>query len=160
MRFLWFGKKKAKESSAPTPETPRELQESFSVSGFAMESNPVAGTKNSELSHQTINSLALSVLSQAHHDSDKAAQEFFQERGAIVLPISSYSFNAERGFSARVQDGEISRTVLIGPVAEIARATTPFCPSIAAATAQHPEAFVIAIDGIAYATFTISRELI
>ena len=95
-----------------------------------------------------------------HPQADIAAQEFFQERGANVLPINSYSFTAERGFSARVVDGAITRTVLVGPVEAITRVTTPFCQSIAAATQVNPEAFVVAIDGIAYAAFTLSSELV
>jgi hypothetical protein len=160
MKFLWFGKKKAAPATAPESVEALEPQEVFSVNGFAIESNPESGNKKTELSHQTINSMALSVLAQASGASDLAAQEFFQERGANVLPIASYTFSAERGFSARVQDGNTSHTVLIGPVGVISKATTPFCASIAAATAQNPDSFVVAIDGIAYAVFSISRELI
>ena len=160
MRFLWFGKKKVSKVSAPEVEVERTPVEVFSVSGFAIESYPVVGGKNTELSHATINSMILSVLSEATSPADIAAQEFFQERGANVLPVNSYSFTADRGFSARVVDGAITRTVLIGPVEAISRATTPFCPSIAAATQSSPESFVVAIDGVAYAAFTLSSELI
>ena len=160
MRFLWFGKKKAPQILAPEVEIARTPVEVFSVSGFVIESNPVPGNKNTELSHGTINSMILSVLSEASSPADVAAQEFFQERGANVLPINSYSFSAERGFSSRVVDGAITRTVLIGPVEAISRATTPFCPSIAAATQSSPESFVVAIDGIAYAAFTLRSELV
>ena len=159
MRFLWFGKKATKVSPVEV-EVERTPVEVFSVSGFAIESNPVVGGKNTELSHATINSMILSVLSEATSPADIAAQEFFQERGANVLPINSYSFSADRGFSARVVDGETARTVLVGPVEAITRATTPFCQSIQAATQVNPEAFVVAIDGIAYAAFTLSSEMI
>ena len=108
----------------------------------------------------SINSAILSILSQANSPADVAAQEFFQERGAVVLPISDYSFAPDRGFSARVIDGEIKRTVLIGNPEVIARATTPFSASIAAAVLSDPTSFVVAIDGIAYANFGISKEVI
>jgi len=159
MRFLWFGKKAAKVSPVEV-EVERTPVEVFSVSGFVIESNPTPENKKTELSHSTINSMVLSVLSQATSPADIAAQEFFQERGANVLPINSYSFSADRGFSARVVDGETTRTVLVGPVEAITRATTPFCQSIQAATQVNPEAFVVAIDGIAYAAFTLSSEMI
>jgi hypothetical protein len=104
--------------------------------------------------------MILSVLSQATSPADIAAQEFFQERGANLFPINSYTFTAERGFSSRVVDGATTRTVLIGPVEAITRVTTPFCPSIAAAIQGNPDSFVVAIDGIAYAAFTLGSELI
>jgi len=159
MRFLWFGKKKAKVT--PTPPAPEVAkQEVYSVVGFICESNPDPSSRGSELNPHIINSAILSILSQANSPADVAAQEFFQERGAVVLPISDYSFAPDRGFSARVIDGEIRRTVLIGNPEVIARATTPFSASIAAAVLSDPTSFVVAIDGIAYANFGISKEVI
>jgi len=160
MRFLWLGKKKSARPEPADVQEERTPQEVFSVSGFVIESNPEPATKNTELSHATINSLTLSVLSQASSLADIAAQEFFQARGAIVLPIVDNSFSPERGFSARVQDGEKLRTVLIGPDSVITRATTPLCSSLASAIAADDSLFVVAIDGIAYAAFGIGSELI
>ena len=160
MRFLWFGKKKSQSSAPVKVKEERTPEEVFSVSGFVIESNPEPATKNTELSHSTINSLILSVLSQASSPADIAGQEFFQARGAIVLPIDDNSFSAERGFSARVRDGEKNRTVLIGPAPVITRATTPLCNSLASAIAADNSLFVVAIDGIAYAAFGIGSELI
>jgi len=76
------------------------------------------------------------------------------------LPVSDYAFSAERGFSGRIQDSEIKRTVLIGPTSVISRVTTPLCSSIANAAASNPDLFVVAIDGIAYAAFGITKEII
>ncbi len=159
MRFLWFGKKKAKVTSAP-PASEVAKQEVYSVTGFICESNPDPSSRGSELNPHTINSAILSILSEANSPADLAAQEFFQERGAIVLPISDYSFSPERGFSARIIDGGAKRTVLIGNPEVIARATVPFSASIAAAVLSDPTSFVVAIDGIAYANFGISNEVI
>ena len=158
MKFLWFGKKKA---ATPVEVAPRPLpQEIYSVSGYVCETNPAAEAKNTELNAQLINSAILSILSQGGSPADTAAQEFFQERGANVLPISEYVFSAERGFSGRILDGQIKRTVLIGPAAVIARVTTPLSGALANAVASSPEQFLVAIDGIAYAAFGISKELI
>lgn len=158
MKFLWFGKKK----SAPKPEAMqepiREPEEVFSVTGFICETNPIAGTKNAALNAHTINSLILSIYSQSHELADVAAQEFFQERGAIALPVTDYSINAERGISARIFDGDVKRTVLVGPPAAISRASTPFCETIAAGVAAAPTSLVVAIDGIAYANFEITKD--
>ena len=158
MRFLWFGKKKA--APAVEVEVVREPQEVYSVTGFICETNPMSGAKNTELRADTINSMILSVLSHASSPSDIAAQEFLQERGAIVLPTSDYSFSAERGFCARVSDEGVTRTVLLGSPEVIARATTPFCKDIAAAVSENPDCLVVAIDGIAYASFGITKELV
>ena len=158
MRFLWFGKKKPLKPVEITP--PPAPQEVYAVSGYVCETNPEAGAKNTELSAQLINSAILSILSQANSPADIAAQEFFQERGANILPISDYSFSGERGFSGRILDGEIKRTVLIGPVEVIARVTTPLNRSLANTIESNPGSFVVAIDGIAYAAFGITKELI
>ena len=158
MRFLWFGKRKP-----PTPVASTELEaiqeEIYSVIGFVCETNPLAGAKGSQLEAATIHSCILSLLKGASSPADLAAQEFFQERGAIVLPIVNYSFSPDRGFSARVVDGAITRTVLMGPAEVIARAAAPFSPAIAGAVAENPSCFVIAIDGIAYASFAVISEL-
>lgn len=162
MKFLWFGKKK-KDTPAVENEVLREPQEVYSIVGFQCINAPLSGTKalkSLELSHQEINSLILSLVSQEHSPSYLAAQEFFQEQGANVLPVRDYSFNVERGLSARVQDAEVTRTILIGPAKVIAHATTPFCDAIADAVLATPECSVVAIDGIAYATYSINCELI
>ena len=158
MKFLWFGKKKAAKQVDVTP--PPAPQEVYSVVGDICETNPEAGAKNTELPAQLINSAILSILSKSHSPADIAAQEFFQERGANLLPVSDYAFSAERGFSGRIQDGEIKRTVLIGPTSVISRVTTPLSSSIANAAASNPDLFVVAIDGIAYAAFGITKEII
>ncbi len=158
MKFLWFGKKKSVTPVEAAP--PPVLQEVYSVSGYICETNPEAGAKNTELSAQLINSAILSILSEANSPADIAAQEFFQERGANVLPLSDYAFSTERGFSGRILDGEIKRTILIGPASVISRVTTPFTEALLNAVASSPEQFVVAIDGIAYATFGITKEMV
>ncbi len=160
MRFLWFGKKKVKAEPLLEVEIEREPEELFSVVGFMCETNPIASAKNTQLHLEVINSLILSVLSEANSPADIAAQEFFQAHGANVLPTNDYVYNQERGYSARVQDENTLHTVLIGPAPVIARASTPFCDAIGTAIESNPGAFVVAIDGIAYASFSITKELI
>lgn len=160
MRFLWFGKKKSALTPEVVLEPQREPEEIFSVTGYICETNPITNAKNAELNAHTINSLLLSIYSQSHDPADVAAQEFFQERGAIVLPVTDYSLNVERGISARVFDGDIKRTVLVGSPSVISRASTPFSDAIAAAVASSPRSLVVAIDGIAYANFEITKEIL
>ena len=157
MKFLWFGKKKSVTPVELAP--PAAPQEVYSVTGYVCETNPQSGAKNTELSAQTINSAILTIVSQVNSPADIAAQEFFQERGANVLPLSDYAFSAERGFSGRVLDEQTQRTILIGPAPAIVRVTTPLASSIATAAASNPDIFVVAIDGIAYAAFGITKEL-
>jgi len=158
MRFLWFGKKK-QTVLAPDVEVVREPQEFFSVTGFVAVASPMGGSKNTELSHQFINSVILTLLSQEHSPAALAAQEYFQESGANLLPLRDYSNSSERGISGRVEHDGTLRTVLIGPAATIARATTPFASEITEAVSASPEVKVVAIDGIAYAAYSISREV-
>jgi len=156
MRFLWFGKKKV--AQAPPLETPRAPQELFTVSDFIAINNPITGSSNTGLADEVINSAIFSLLSNDHSPANFAAQTFFQSHGAILLPTLNYSFNPARGYSARIQDRDLQRTVLIGAPVVIARATTPFCQEIADAVAANPECFIVAIDGIAYASYQITSE--
>lgn len=160
MRFLWFGKKKHNPKVETPTETVAEIQEVFSVVGYVCDTDPMAGAKFTQLSAELVNSMALTVLAQADSPADLAAQEFFQEHGANVLPISDYAFSADRGFSARVTDNELQRTILIGTPDVIARVSAPFSEKIATAAKDNADGFVIAIDGIAYASFAISKEII
>lgn len=160
MRFLWFGKKKTAPQVVDQVEIVSQPQEIYSVIGYVCDANPMSGAKNTQLPSRVINSLALTVLSQTSSPADIAAQEFFQEHDANVLPISDYSFNADRGFSARVLDGTQQRTVLIGTPKVIARVSAPFSPKITTAALDNADGFVVAIDGIAYASFAIAKEII
>jgi hypothetical protein len=160
MRFLWFGKKKVKPTPVLEVEKEREPEEVYSVVGFTCETNPIATAKNTQLHLEVINSLILSVLSQANSPADLAAQEFFQAHGANVLPTDGFTYSAERGYSSRVRDEKTLRTVLIGPAPVIARAATPFCRAISTAIAENPNALVVAVDGIAYASYSITKELV
>ena len=159
MRFLWFGKRKKSATVVDLQEV-SEPQEVFSVADYTCINSPIKGAKGVELSSQLIDSLIFSLLSQENSPADVAAQEFFQQKGANLQEVRDYSCNSERGSSARVEDAGTSRTVLIGRADTIARATTPFCEEIVAAVAATPDCKVVAIDGIAYATYTITRELI
>ena len=156
MRFLWFGKKKV--ATTPTLETIREPQELFTVTDFIAISNPIIGSSKTELTDEVINSAIFSLLSNDHSPASVAAQIFFQSQGAILLPTVDYSFSPARGCSARMNDGDIQRTVLIGPPVVIARATIPFCQKIADAAAANPDCSIVAIDGVAYASYQITRE--
>ena len=160
MKFLWFGKKKVKKELRLEVEKEREPEEVYSVVGFTCETNPMAAAKNTQLHLEVINPLILSVLSTANSPADVAAQEFFQAHGANLLPAEGFTYSAERGYSSRVLDEKTLRTVLIGPAPVIARASTPFCSVISAAIADNPQAFVVAVDGIAYASYSITKELV
>lgn len=156
MRFLWFGKKKVPRK-VPA-ETIREPQEVFSVADFISVNNPISGSNKTGLTDDEINSAIFSLLSNDHSPANLAGQTFFQSRGAILLPTSDYSFNPTRGYSTRIQDGDLQRTVLIGAPVVVARSTTPFCEAIALAVVQNPNCFVVAIDGIAHASYQITSE--
>ena len=160
MKFLWFGKKKVSSQPAIATEIVAEPQEIYSVIGYVCDTNPLDGVKNTQLSADSIHSMALSVLSQASSPSDIAAQEFFQQHGANALPISDFAFNTDRGFSARVSEMGVQRTILIGNPEIIARVSAPFSSKIAAAALDNANGFVVAIDGIAYASFAITKEII
>lgn len=159
MRFLWFGKKK-EPIAVINLEPERAPQEIFSITGFISEPNPLQGGKGSQLDLQTINSYILSIFSQLHSPADRATQEFFQERGAIVLPVEEFSAAPNRGFSGRIIDGERKRTVVIGLPEVIAHASAPFSPALTATSTQKPAPYVVAIDGIAYASFSITSEMV
>ena len=159
MRFLWFGKKRA-PATVIQPESTPERQEVYSVVGYVCDTDPLAGAKNTQLSPKLIHSMALSVLSQTSSPADIAAQEFFQQLGAHPLPISDYAFSTERGVSAHVTNNGEQKTILIGTPEVITRVSAPFSPKIAAAALANADGFVVAIDGIAYASFAIAKEIL
>ena len=159
MRFLWFGKRKVTSQPAIANKIVAESQEIYSVIGYVCDTNPLDGTKNTQLSAGLIHSMALSVLAQTNSPAEIATQEFFQQHGANVLPISDYAYSADRGFSARVTDSGIQRTILIGSPCAIALVSAPFSAKISAAAKENADGFVIAIDGIAYASFAIAKEI-
>jgi hypothetical protein len=158
VRFLWFGKKKKVRVSEP--EITPELTEVFSVTNFVLVNNPIPATTSTYLTDQSINSIVLSVLTEEHSPSAVAAQEFFQERGANLLPLRDFASYPTRGLSARVKEGDLDRTVLIGPAEVIALATTPFCAEITEASRTDPDGVIVAIDGIAYVSYTVTSEMV
>ena len=143
MRFLWFGKKKSKR----VDEAPRELVQVFNVDNFVLLTHPLGNTAGTALSTELVCSCIFSVIMNEDSVASKAVQDFLQERGAVPL--------------ARVkhQDSDKSSAVLIGPPAVISKATVPFHQEITDAIEASGEIFIVAIDGIAYAAFTISSEM-
>ena len=159
MRFLWFGKKRA-PAAVNQPESTPPPQDVYSVVGYVCDTDPLAGAKNTQLSAELILSMSLTVLAQSSSPADIAAQEFFQVHGAHSLPISDYAFSADRGISAHVTNNGDQKTILIGTPEVIARVSAPFSPKIAAAALANTDGFVVAIDGIAYVSFAIAKEIL
>ena len=157
MRFLWFGKKKNKTVTEPS----REPVEVFSVDNFVLVTHPLGNAVGTALSSEVICSCIFSVIVHEESVASKAVQDFLQERGAMPLASSEYTHSSSQGYAARVkhQDSDKSSTVLIGPPAVISKASVPFHPEISAAIAASQEIFIVAIDGITYAAFTISSEM-
>jgi len=157
MRFLWFGKKKNKTVA----ESKREPVEVFSVDNFVLVTHPLGNTAGTSLSSEVICSCIFSVIVNEESVASKAVQDFLQERGAMPLASSEYTHSSSQGYAARVkhQDSDKSSTVLIGPPAVISKASVPFHQEITDAIAASQETFIVAIDGITYAAFTISSEM-
>jgi len=157
VRFLWFGKKKSKTVGEPQ----REPVQVFSVDNFVLVTHPLGNTAGTALSSEVICSCIFSVIVNEDSVASKAVQDFLQERGAMRLASSEYTHSSSQGYAARVkhQDSGKSSTVLIGPPAVISKASVPFHQEITAAISASQEIFIVAIDGIAYAAFTISSEM-
>ena len=157
MGFLWFGKKKSKKAE----EAPREIVEVFNVDNFVLVTHPLGNSAGTALSTEVICSSIFSVIANEDSVASKAVQDFLQERGAMPLTSSEYTHSSSQGYAARVkhQDSDKSSTVLIGPPAVISKASVPFHPEINDAIAASKEIFIVAIDGITYAAFTISSEM-
>jgi len=161
MRFLWFGRKRRADRKAQSQvAVVREPQEVFSVNDFVVVNSPLAGSKTTTLASEIIDSLILSLVSEVHAPADIAVQEFFQEKGAQKYPVTNFSHNPARGLGGRVNDESAKRMVLIGPAPVISRATTPLCKELTEVVSNNPSALLVAIDGIAYATYTVTSEFI
>ncbi len=152
MRFLWFGKKKA------TPVSQSELPnvESFSVNNFVIVQSPLGPQTKTDLERAQIASYLLSLSKMATTPADRALQEYLQEFGANTVELSHYSYNEAQGHSAKVVT--TNQTLLLGTPAVIARVTTPFHSTINEAIAAGAQK-VLAIDGIAYAAFSINGQV-
>jgi len=157
MRFLWFGKKKVKTFE----EHRGESLEVFSVDNFVLVTHPLGNSEDTALSSEVICSCIFSVILNEDSVASKAVQDFLQERGAMPLTTSEYTHSSSQGYAARVkhQDSEKSSTVLIGPPAVISKASVPFHQEISSAIEGTQEVFIVAIDGIAYAAFSISSKI-
>ncbi len=157
MRFLWFGKKKSKR----VDEAPRELVQVFNVDNFVLVTHPLGNTVGTALSTELVCSCIFSVIMNEDSVASKAVQDFLQERGGVPLSSSEYTHSSSQGYAARVkhQDSDKSSAVLIGPPAVISKATVPFHQEITDTIEASGEIFIVAIDGIAYAAFTISSEM-
>ena len=161
MRFLWFGRKRrADRKTQSQTVVVREPQEVFSVNEFVVVNSPLAGSKTTALTTEKIDSLILSLVSEVHTPADIAVQEFFQEKGAEKYLVTNFSHNPARGLGGRVSDESGKRMVLIGPAPVISRATTPLCSELSEVVSNNPNALLVAIDGIAYATYTVTSEFI
>ena len=164
MKFLWFAKKKVAAQSIATHEKVEKVEmvaeprEIYSLVGYICDTNPLIGSKNTELTLDSINSMIFTALSKSNSAADIAAKDFFEKEGAILLPISDYEFSADRGVSARVTESGAQRTILIGSPIAIARVSAPFSEKISAAVKDNGDGLLVAIDGIAYASYTISKD--
>ena len=157
MHFLWFGKKKSKSAI----DAPQELVQVFNVDNFVLLTHPLGNAADTALSAEFICSCIFSVIVNEDSVASKAVQNFLQERGAIIFSTSEYTHSSSQGYAARVShpDTQKSSTVLVGPPTVISKATVPFHQEITDAIAASQEIFIVAIDGITYAAFTISSEM-
>ena len=148
MRFLWFGRKKA--AAAQSQES--VAVETWRVNNFVVVESPLAGAAGTTIESSTIYSYLGTLAQQEQTPASQALVEFLQERGFVTLEITSYSHSESLGYSCKVFD--TSATVLLGGPAGIARVTTPFHTEISQAVGSGANQ-VLAIDGIAYAAFSI-----
>jgi hypothetical protein len=152
MRFLWFGKKKV----APLEQNEIPSVESFSVNNFVIVQSPLGPQTKTDLDRAQIASYLLSLSLRSATPADRVLQEYLQEFGANHVELSHYSHNEAQGHSAKVL--ATNQTLLLGTPAVIARVTTPFHATISDAIAAGGEK-VLAIDGIAYAAFSINGQV-
>jgi hypothetical protein len=150
MKFLWFGKKKS-AASAATEATPVE---SISVNNFLVVPAPLGESSSTALSASVIHSYLAALIRADKSEKSLALEEFLQERGMEPLEITHYSHSLTQGYSCKI--ASTGATVLLGAPDVIARATTPFHSEISEAIKSGADQ-VLAIDGIAYAAYSIDK---
>jgi P-type Cu+ transporter len=109
------------------------------------------------LTEKNVLSLALALESQNDHPVAKAISDFCISRSAEKLAISDFMQTPGAGVAARVSAYGKTFLVIIGSPETVAHSATAFDPAltaaIAAATKAAQSISVMAIDGVAIATF-------
>jgi hypothetical protein len=155
MKFLWFGKKKSKvstEIAAPAPI--------WVVKNFCIVPAPLGENSETSLDPVVIRSQLAALVTQGSDSEDQARQalaEYLHSAGTAPVSLGNYSFNSAQGHSARSLSN--GATLLLGRPEVIARATTPFHSEINQAIAAGADQ-IFAIDGIAYAAYSLNQELV
>ena len=97
------------------------------------------------------------------HKAMAAIAKHLEVQGTTPIAFTQWNQSSIQGIAARIILNGKSRTALFGPSIAMAKASAPFTSDISNAVASGQSAghsvFVLAIDGLAYAEFSVSHGL-
>lgn len=180
--FSFFSRQRKNQSarvdqSGQTVESIPEKSLHHSLASLTAVTHPLGQTPGTILERPFLYSSLTSIaraISRLHQEPESSSSLFFESEqilsaraAAEDLSLAHYeivglTFDPALGYSARMSADGKKFTILFGQAAPVARASTPFHIDITEAvqfSAGHEAAFVLAIDGIAYAHLRFTSEL-
>jgi hypothetical protein len=162
-----------REKTAP-PEP--KYEEVFDIESEVFETNPYKNDPDTYFEQNILRTVTLTLIvglrehltKMAENDSDQhkamaAIAKHLETQGAAPIAFTQWNQSPIQGIAARIILSGKSRTALFGPSIAMAKASAPFTSDISSAVASGHSAghsvFVLAIDGLAYAEFSVSHRL-
>ena len=163
------------EEVQPDIKMPK-FEEVFEVINIVFESDPMDGAFDVKVDETSLKSVTLSLVQGLREFLEKSKYNPSNQEKALrqlaaalernnVYPVghTQWTHSESQGIAARVLFNGRTRTVLIGPIHAMARATTKFPPLISKlvenASAKGNSAYILGIDGLAYGAFEITHSL-
>jgi hypothetical protein len=162
-----------REKIAPAEPTYEEI---FNIESEVFETNPYKNDPDTYFEQNILRTVALTLIvglrehltKMAENPSDQhkamaAIAKHLEAQGATPIAFTQWNQSPIQGIAARIILTGKSRTALFGPSIAMAKASAPFTSDISIAVASGHSAghsvFVLAIDGLAYAEFSVSHRL-
>ena len=157
------------------PEVP-QYEEIFEIETEIFETNPYKNDPDTYFEQSVLRTVTLTLIiglreylaKMAENASDQhkamaAIAKHLETLGATPIAFTQWNKSPIQGIAARIILNGKSRTALFGPSLAMSKASAKFPDEIASAVeAAHGaghSVFVLAIDGLAYAVFSVSHRL-
>lgn len=166
------GGRKRVKAAPPEPK----YEEIFEIESEVFETNPYKSDPDTYFEQSTIRTVTLTLIiglrehlaKMAENASDQhkamaAIAKHLEGEGATPIAFTQWNQSPIQGIAARIILNGKSRTALFGPSLAMVKASAPFPKDISDAIesghAAGQSVFVLAIDGLAYAEFSVSHRL-
>ena len=163
-------------SGSKTEKALPQYEEIFDIESEVFETNPYKSDPDTYFEQSVLKTVTLTLIiglrehltKMAENASDQhkamaAIAKHLEAEGAIPIAFTQWNQSPIQGIAARIILNGKSRTALFGPSLAMVKASAPFTAEISGAVESAHGAghtvFVLAIDGLAYAEFSVSHRL-